>query len=252
MLGAEPVRPRRWAVSAFRGVGAIALWWRPGRPTPPALAAMSSDRSVEVDVTRDAVIFEPRAGARCGLVLYPGARVDPRAYSVLGRAVAANGFRVVVPTCTMNLAWFSPRAADRYVDGAMPWAVGGHSLGGVVAARYAARHPSVRGLVLWAGYGLDDLSGRDDLAVASVWATRDGVTLPHHIDKRRHLLPAGTVYTEIPGGIHGYFGDYGTQPGDGEPAVDRRSAQQRIVEATVALLEQIAGAPPPGPAVADR
>lgn len=50
------------------------------------------------------------------------------------------------------------------------WAVGGHSLGGAMAARYARRSPdAVRGRLLWASYPADgdDLSTRA-LAVASV------------------------------------------------------------------------------------
>ncbi len=33
------------------------------------------------------------------------------------------------------------------------WVIGGHSLGGAMAARFASRHPdTISGLVLWAAY----------------------------------------------------------------------------------------------------
>ena len=40
----------------------------------------------------------------------------------------------------------------------------------------------------------------------------------------------------IEGAVHAHFGDYGPQPGDGEPEVDRDVAQRRIVEATLDFL----------------
>ena len=47
---------------------------------------------------------------------------------------------------------------------------------------------------------------------------------------------------EIEGAVHSFFGDYGDQPGDGTPTIDREGAQDQIVAATLALLER-AGAP---------
>jgi pimeloyl-ACP methyl ester carboxylesterase len=124
-------------------------------------------------------------------------------------------------------------------DTSIPWAVGGHSLGGVAASSYARTDDRVQGLVLWGSFPVDDLSGRD-LAVASVTGSADGLSTPAKVDERRPLLPPTTVYTQVPGGIHSFFGDYGLQPGDGVPGTSRASAQAQIVAATVALLEGLA------------
>jgi len=94
----------------------------------------------------------------------------------------------------------------------------------------------VAGMVLWAAYAVSDLSDRSDLLVASVSGTDDGLTTPYNVEEHRSLLPGGTLFTEIPGGIHAFFGDYGDQPGDGHAAIDRSTAQQQVVDATVALL----------------
>ncbi len=169
--------------------------------------------------------------------MYPGARVDPRAYAVLATAVAEQGYLVVVPKCPLDLELLCINAADEYVTDEIPWAVGGHSLGGVAASTYADTHDTVDGLVFWAAYPIADLSDRDDLAVASISGSEDGFSTPQDIDDARDLLPADTAYTEIDGAIHAFFGDYGDQPGDGTPTISREDAQAQIVEATVALLE---------------
>jgi hypothetical protein len=40
----------------------------------------------------------------------------------------------------------------------------------------------------------------------------------------------------VDGAVHGHFGDYGIQPGDGEPGISRAEAQEQIVQATLAFL----------------
>ena len=121
------------------------------------------------------------------------------------------------------------------------WAVGGHSLGGVAAASFAAAEPDLaEGLLLWASYPADDrLAGRDDLAVASISGSEDGFTTPTDVDDSRSDLPAGTTFVEVPGAVHSFFGDYGLQPGDGTPTTSRDQAQEAIVTASLALLEEI-------------
>ena len=75
-----------------------------------------------------------------------------------------------------NLAVFDIDAAQAVISdhpeiGA--WAVGGHSLGGSMAAQFASSHPgAVAGLVLWASYSAADLSGAA-LPVASIFGTLD-------------------------------------------------------------------------------
>jgi pimeloyl-ACP methyl ester carboxylesterase len=96
------------------------------------------------------------------------------------------------------------------------WAVGGHSLGGVVAAQDAAAAPGrMRGLVLWAAYPVSSLAGRLD-------------------------LPLDTRYAVIDGAVHAAFGDYGEQPGDGIPTPDRAGVRHQNARATIDLLDRLA------------
>jgi pimeloyl-ACP methyl ester carboxylesterase len=121
------------------------------------------------------------------------------------------------------------------------WVVGGHSLGGAMAANFADTQPErVAGLVLWASYPAEsnDLSGRD-LPVVSVYGTLDGLATVEKIEASRPLLPADTEWVAIAGGNHAQFGWYGEQAGDNPAEIGRREQQAQTVAATAALLQKV-------------
>jgi hypothetical protein len=95
-------------------------------------------------------------------------------------------------------------------------------------------------LVLWAAYPAesDDLSGQD-LAVVSIYGTRDGLATPDKIDASRPLLPPDTRWVAIEGGNHARFGWYGPQNGDNPATISREDQQRQVVAATVNLLQQL-------------
>lgn len=235
------------AAAAGAGTG-IALWRRP----PLWLAAgvvvvllaplVYLQPFAATDTRNSATVLRPDGPVRAGLVFHPGARVDYRAYLPLLRRVATDGVLVVVVKEPLNIALLSGDTADlRAEHPEVPvWAVGGHSLGGVAAARDVIADPAVRGLVLWASYPVDDLSARGGTRAWSIHGGQDGFTTPQDIADSKKLLPADTRYELVPGAVHAFFGDYGDQPGDGVPTVSRAEAQDRIVEATVAALVELA------------
>jgi len=189
--------------------------------------------------------FLPDGGSpTVGLILYPGGRVDFRAYAPTAQAIAEQGYFVALMRMPLNLAVFAPDAAAEVIA-AYPeiahWAVGGHSLGGAMAAHFVATHlGSVDGLVLWAAYpaSSDDLS-QSGVRVVSISASFDGLATPEKIDASRPLLPADTVWVTIQGGNHAQFGWYGPQPGDDPAAISRETQQAQIIEATVEFLESL-------------
>jgi len=229
-------------------VAGFVIWAGTGpAPMPEALDALASDAQVEV-TTEPWLVFRPAGTTPAtGLILYPGGRVDPRAYAPAARAIAEAGYLAVIVPMPLDLAFFAPdRATD--VMAAFPeiqhWAIGGHSLGGSMAARFAFQHPgALQGLVLWAAYpaASDDLSGRD-LAVSSVFGTRDGLATLDEIDASRPLLPPDTAWVAIEGGNHAQFGWYGPQDGDNEATISRSAQQAQIVAATLDLLARIEAA----------
>ena len=140
------------------------------------------------------------------------------------------------------LAIEAPAAAIEAHPEVTAWAVGGHSLGGVVGVdvrRLAPRHgarPRALGV-------LPRRLARDRAGFASPRSRgiRRRLATPADIEASRVDLPGDTAYTVVEGGVHSYFGDYGEQPGDGVPTVSREEAQRQIVAATVALIESVPG-----------
>ena len=210
-------------------------------PLPEAWAALGSDGDVAVIQDRWIVFLPTDQEPRAGLILYPGGRVDPVAYAPMARSIAADGYLVALVPMPLNLAFTGINKASQ-VMAAYPeisrWAIGGHSLGGAMAARYVYQNPAnVDGLILWAAYpaASDDLSGRD-LSVASIYATRDGLATLEKINASRPLLPPDTAWIAIQGGNHAGFGWYGPQRGDLAATIAQEEQQRQIVEATLDLL----------------
>jgi hypothetical protein len=240
---------KRWAwlllLLPLLAVGGFAVWaYTPLGPMPEALAALETGPQVQVEAEPWLVFRPADDDPAAGLVLYPGGRVDPRSYAPAARGIAAEGYLVVIVPMPFNLAVFGAgRAAE--VMAAFPdverWAVGGHSLGGAMAARFARQNPErVDGLALWASYpaGSDDLSG-SGLQVVSVSATRDGLATPADIAASHPLLPADARWVAIEGGNHAQFGWYGAQDGDNPATISREDQQAEIVGATARLLSDL-------------
>jgi hypothetical protein len=237
-----------WLVAALVMIlaGAFVLWALTGPGAlPEARAAEASDGRVTVEAGRWLAFGPTDATPTVRLVLYPGGRVDARAYAPLAREIAAAGYRVVIVPMPLRLAVLGPdRASEAMADHpeVTRWALGGYSLGGSMAARFAYRYPdAVAGLVLWAAYPAesDSLAGRI-LLVTSIYGTRDGLATPDKIEAARPLLPPSTLYVPIEGGNHAGFGQYGPQSGDLEATISGEEQRAQIVNATVALLDSLA------------
>jgi pimeloyl-ACP methyl ester carboxylesterase len=144
----------------------------------------------------------------------------------------------------LNLAVFGVGTASdviRHYPDISSWAIGGHSLGGTMAAQFAFENPSkTKGLVLWAAYPTSgtDLS-KGNLLVTTIHGSNDGLVSVSQIDDSLKLLPPSTVRVEIPGGNHAQFGWYGEQAGDNAATINREAQQNLTVTATVQLLEKL-------------
>lgn len=146
----------------------------PGVPLEAVAVAERSQPSPHIEVA------PADGGADTLLVLYPGAFLRPHAYTWIGVALAPHGVRTLIPTMPLDLAILAPGRAGTLVE-AHPDVervlVGGHSLGGAMAARWARGHPRhADALVLLGAYsaGGDDLSDAD-LAVLVLAAEWDGL-----------------------------------------------------------------------------
>ncbi len=119
------------------------------------------------------------------------------------------------------------------------WYIGGHSLGGAMAASYVASHQDeFSGLVLLAAYSTSDISN-SNLKVLSVYGSNDGVLNMEKYQKYlSNLPPRGNGFTElvIQGGNHGQFADYGDQKGDGQATISRQLQQEMTSQALANLI----------------
>lgn len=226
-------------------LGGFVLWASfPARPMPEALQALESNSAVDVQET-PWFVFQPMRGpVKTGLIFYPGGRVDPAAYAPLAHSIASNGYLVVIVPMPLNLAVFAPGRAGLVMQDFPQiehWAIGGHSLGGAMAANFAHDQPgAVDGLLLLASYPAagDDLSS-SNLEVTSIYATLDGLASYEEIEASRANLPPATVWVEIEGGNHSQFGWYGFQNGDRPAVISRQTQQQQVVSSTIDLLQRI-------------
>jgi poly(3-hydroxybutyrate) depolymerase len=212
------------------------LWAESTNPVmPTAIEALKSDAQVKVE-EKHWIVFEPVENkSSVGLIFYPGGKVEARAYAPIMRAIAAEGYFVVIAPMPLNLAIFGIERATQVMD-AHPdittWVLGGHSLGGAMASNYTYKYPErVDGLILYASYPAESNSLADsNLPVISIYGTQDGRV--DDLIASSPLLPAATTYVVIEGGNHAQFGDYGLQHGDGEAMISREEQQGRAIAAT--------------------
>lgn len=211
-------------------------------PMPEAVQDVQASTSL---AGKNWLVFQPAgATASTGLILYPGGLVDARAYAPAARQIAEAGYLVVIVPMPFKLAFFDAGRATEVMQ-AFPaikqWALGGHSLGGAMAAQFAYQHPDqVAGLALWAAYPAANNSLADRaLRVVSIFGTRDGLATGAKIDASRPLLPADTQFVAIEGGNHAQFGWYGKQSGDNDATISRAEQQSQVIAATVGLLHDL-------------
>ena len=227
----------------------VAIWvLTPAQPESQALAALEPGPEMAVGVD-PWIAFRPNQARATGFVLYPGARVEPQVYAATVRPIAEEGYLAVIVPMPLNLAILAPargQAAMQAFPHIEHWVIGGHSLGGAMAARFALSHPErVDGLVLWASRpaGGDDLS-RLTIPTTSIYGSDDALVSPETIAASRAVLPAGTTFVEIAGGNHAQFGRYPPQPGSCPAAISPDQQQDLVVQATLALLAEVDGARP--------
>lgn len=187
-----------------------------------AIQAMAPADGLSVSKTgKDTMVFAP-SDPKVGLIFYPGGKVEYTAYAPLMRACAEQGVLCVLVKMPCNLAVLDVNAADGIAEQypeISTWYIGGHSLGGAMAASYAAAHSdALDGLILLAAYSTSDLKDTG-LEVLSVYGTTDKVLDLKKYEKYRENLSAEASEFIIDGGCHAGFGCYGPQEGDGTPRI---------------------------------
>ena len=199
-----------------------------------------SDPTGAVITKIDGGYFVDGTGETVALIFYPGAKVDTEAYLPLMKQIADNGVDCFLADMPMRMAIFDKNAADDFITSYHYdcWLIGGHSMGGMVAAGYAAEHPdTIDGVVLLAAYPTEKLS--DSTGLLSVYGTEDKILNRKQYDASKKYFPSH--YTEIPiaGGNHSQFGNYGFQSGDGKANLTTHEQQTQTTFAIVSFTKGI-------------
>ena len=154
----------------------------------------------------------------------------PQRLAIFGIERATEVFTEKLPDPSDYTVW--TQARERYGH----FYIGGHSLGGAMAANYAAKHPDkIEGLVLLAAYSSKPLP--EDLSVLSVYGSEDGVLNRNKYEENKANLPADYQEIEIAGGNHAQFGNYGKQRGDGTASISAQEQQKATVDAILSFWE---------------
>jgi len=184
-------------------------------------------------------------------LMVPGGLVDPHVYDCwLNRLVQYDTtIAVVLVKYPTNLPIMNGNKAmkvARDLKNFRHWTIGGHSLGGVVAASVVQKNQDFfDGLVLLASWSraasdLSDWNGH----VLSMYASEDQLTTSDDVLENIGYLPPGTTitspeemdslatrtaYFEILGGNHSGFGCYGPQKGDGNASISAFDQQEQLI-----------------------
>ena len=195
-----------------------------------AKAALESNETVTVSMTDYGWFFDGPS-EEDALIFYPGAKVEASAYAPFLRLLAEEGMDVCLVEMPFRMAVFGMNKADAVMKeySYEHWYIGGHSLGGAVAANYAAEHgKELTGLVLCSAYPTKEMD--DGLLMLTVYGSEDRVLNPERVEEGRAFAPSESYEFVIQGGNHAQFGSYGTQKGDGEASISAEEFRKAAVE----------------------
>ena len=204
-----------------------------------AIDVFQSQGTTWTEESNGRIVFEPE-GATKGFIFYPGGKVEYTAYIPLMQACADEGVLCVLVELPFNLAVFDVNAADG-IQQEYPkiekWYIGGHSLGGSMAASYLADNAEdYEGLILLGSYSTANLSDTN-LSVLSVFGSEDKVMNREKYEDNKSNLPSDFTEFIIDGGCHAYFGMYGAQDGDGMPAITNEEQIRITVENILNIMK---------------
>lgn len=194
-----------------------------------AESAMLSDDIVKVEKTETGWLFDGPSD-ETALIFFPGAKVDEKAYSPMLRKIAEEDMDVYLVKMPLHLAFFGINKAGEIIDNSAyeQYYMAGHSLGGAMAADYAAEHESdIDGIILFGAYPTK-VTNLDTLLI---YGSEDGVLNRKQVENASSLISGRLRELVIDGGNHAQFGNYGEQRGDGKAGISGQDQQAQAVKA---------------------
>ncbi len=197
--------------------------------------ALENMKDVSITKTEFGYFFDGPA-QEDALIFYPGGKVEDIAYARLLKEIAANGMDCFLVHMPANLAVLNPNKGQEVLNAYSyeNWYIGGHSLGGSMAANFASKNPhTFNGLILLAAYSTADLSNKK-INVLTIYGSKDHVMNKERFKENQKNLPKESEVYVISGGNHSGFATYGKQAGDGKRAI---SYDQQIKETVNKIKE---------------
>ena len=191
----------------------------------------------ESDYSKDGdfYVFKPKTQSNGnGIVIYPGALVEPLSYGYIANELSKAGFLVAIPEVKLNLSITENNKAQEFISNNKEiedWYVAGHSMGGVSATYYAEDNQDIiDGVILLGSYPSKstDLSDNSQ-KVLSIYAENDALTTLDDVEESKKNLPSDSIFVEIKGGNHAQFGMYGEQKGDNKAEISSKEQQDKII-----------------------
>ena len=208
-----------------------------------ATEVLSSNNGYSVINNSDSITFIPTNNkTTTGIIFYPGAKVQPEAYSVIVSKLAQNGYTTIIVKMPFNLAIFGVDKANDVINqhqDIKTWVIGGHSLGGVFASDFAVKHQDkIKGVIYLAAYPNTNASNATFKAL-SIRGSLDGLATQDQITKNLDKFPKNTTFITIDGGNHYNFGDYGVQSGDNNSTITRQEQQNQTFTAIINFIKTL-------------
>ena len=221
------------------------------QPSLSAIEAATTHSSYQVKETTDGVLFKPnKKTLPLSIIFYQGALVNQKSYSIWASKLASEGYPVYLIHHPLNLAVTNKNKAQSLVNTytIKDYVIGGHSLGGVMASRYAHNKQidpttdmgHLRGVFFLASYPDSKGSLKNTaLPVLSVTGSNDGLLNQKSYLESKNFLPQNSIYSSIEGGNHAGFGSYGNQKGDNQAVISNKEQQNKLYSTLSSWLNTI-------------
>ncbi|WP_368504272.1 alpha/beta hydrolase [Alkalihalophilus sp. As8PL] len=231
----------KWLIGLIILLASILYWYlQPYQASNEANEKLISTEQVMIEDTLSWISFSPTDSISSTLIFYPGGLVEPESYAPLTHSLAEQNIRSYIVKMPVNLAVLGGNRASNVLNeiGDEPVFIGGHSLGGVMASRFAADNEDiVDGVFFLASYPDEKGSLADSaLPSLSITASNDEVLNQEAYTNAQSFWADDHKKTIIDGGNHAQFGSYGEQAGDGVATI---STADQIAETSTSLLKWI-------------
>ncbi len=175
-----------------------------------------------------------------GFIIYPGGKVEAKAYVNLAKLLNDEGYTAIVLDFPFNIGFFGIKKGDSVIEeysNINNWTLIGHSLGGAVASIYSNDNDSeVDYLVLLASYSTEDLKD-NDLKTLTILGENDDVINKVTLEDSKNNYKDTHKEVIIEGGNHAGFGNYGSQKGDGNNTIDNYNQQKITVKEILEFID---------------